>query len=134
MPVPYTNMEDIIYCHNEEMAKEIFDFLSSKGYKIGLSSSLIKTGTHGEQDVKRLDVFKKQKDSKEESLKLLSRLEGLKSMTVVELAQILEDGLLNSCALNENMSVLEFIETHFALNEPKKKSLELQKEISDRLE
>lgn len=59
MGVPFSNMEDIVYCHNEELAKEIFDFLREKGYPIGLSSSVINTGTHGEQFVKRLDVFKK---------------------------------------------------------------------------
>lgn len=59
MPVPYTNLEDIVYCHNEELANEIFDFLRGKGYPVGLSSTLIKTGTHGDQVVKRLDVYKK---------------------------------------------------------------------------
>lgn len=59
MPVPFSNMEDIIYCHNEEMAKEIFDYLIKKGYRIGLSGSQIETGTHGTQVVKRLDVYKK---------------------------------------------------------------------------
>ena len=62
MPVPYSNMEDIIYCHNEEIAKGIFDFLRSMGYPVGLSNSLINTGTHGEQVVKRLDVYKKEND------------------------------------------------------------------------
>jgi len=61
MPVPYSNMEDIIYCHNEEMAKEIFDYLRNKGFSVGMSSSQIVTGTHGEQFVKRLDVFKKKR-------------------------------------------------------------------------
>jgi hypothetical protein len=58
MPVPYSNMEDIIYCHNEEMAQELFDFLRQKGYPVGLSGSVINTFTHGEQPVKRLDVYK----------------------------------------------------------------------------
>lgn len=59
MSVPYPNMEDIVYCHNEEMTKEIFDFLREKGYSVGLSGSFISTGTHGERAVKRLDVYKK---------------------------------------------------------------------------
>lgn len=58
MPVPFSNMEDIIYCHNEGIAKEVFDFLKSKGYPVGLSGSIIQTGTHGEQAVKRIDVYK----------------------------------------------------------------------------
>lgn len=62
MPVPFSNMEDIIYCHNEELANEVFEFLRQKGYPVGLSVSMINTGTHGEQVVKRLDVYKK-KDS-----------------------------------------------------------------------
>jgi hypothetical protein len=63
MPVPFSNMEDIIYCHNEEIATEIFDFLRGKGYPVGLSSSLINTGTHGEQAVKRLDVYKMKRET-----------------------------------------------------------------------
>lgn len=59
MTVPFSNLEDIIYSHNEEMAREIFDFLVAKGYTTALSSSVIQTGTHGEQVVKRLDVHKK---------------------------------------------------------------------------
>lgn len=59
MAVPYSNMEDVVYCHNEEIAKEIFDFLRDKGYPVALSGSVISTGTHGEQVVKRLDVYKK---------------------------------------------------------------------------
>lgn len=59
MSVPYSNMEDIIYCHNENLSKEIFDFLRQRGYSVGLSNSVIVTGTHGEQHVKRLDVYKK---------------------------------------------------------------------------
>jgi len=60
MPVPYSNMKDIVYCHDEELANELFDFLRSKGYSVGLSGSVINTYTHGEQPVKRLDVYKKQ--------------------------------------------------------------------------
>ncbi|MEK3955953.1 MULTISPECIES: hypothetical protein [unclassified Psychrobacillus] len=67
MPVPFTNMEDIVYCHNEEIAKEIFEFLLSKGYPLGMSGSQIETGTHGMQVVKRIDVYKSKK--KENSLK-----------------------------------------------------------------
>lgn len=63
MGVPYSNVEDIVYCHNEKMAKEIFEFLMEKGYPIGLSSSQIETGTHGTQVVKRLDVYKKKNNS-----------------------------------------------------------------------
>jgi hypothetical protein len=59
MTVPFSNMEDIIYCHNKELAFEIFDFLRQKGYSVGLTSSQIETGTHGKQTVKRLDVYKK---------------------------------------------------------------------------
>lgn len=59
MAVPFSNMEDIVYCHNEEIAKEIFDFLIKRGYPVCLSSSTIVTRTHGEQYVKRLDVLKK---------------------------------------------------------------------------
>ena len=33
----------------------------------------------------------------------------LSNITVLQLAQLLEDGLLNACWLDENMSVLEFI-------------------------
>lgn len=61
MSVPFQNMEDIIYCHNEEIANEIQEFLRAKGYVVGKSSSVIITGTHGEQIVERLDVFKKKK-------------------------------------------------------------------------
>ena len=60
MGVPYTNMKDIVYCHDEEMAEEIFKFLVEKGYPVGMSSSIITTGTHGEQVVKKIDVFKKE--------------------------------------------------------------------------
>lgn len=59
MTVPFSNLEDILYSHNEEMAEEIFEFLVQKGYTVALSSSVIKTYTHGEQVVKRLDVHKK---------------------------------------------------------------------------
>lgn len=59
MTVPFSNMEDIVYCHNEEIAKEIFEFLLSKDYPVGMSSSQIETGTHGTQFVKRLDVYNK---------------------------------------------------------------------------
>lgn len=59
MGVLYSNMEDIIYCYNEEVAEQLFKFLISKGYPVGLSSSTITTGTHGLQSVKKLDVFKK---------------------------------------------------------------------------
>jgi len=59
MPVPFSNMKDIVYFHDDELAEEIFDYLLKKGYRVCLSDSLIKTGTHGDQEVKRLDVFKK---------------------------------------------------------------------------
>lgn len=62
MPVPYSNMEDIVYCHNEKIAQEIYDFLREKGYPVGMSGSVISTGTHGEQVVRKLDVFKKKND------------------------------------------------------------------------
>lgn len=52
-------MKDIVYCHDEDLAKEIVGFLVSKGYPVALSGSQINTGTHGEQYVKRLDVYKK---------------------------------------------------------------------------
>lgn len=57
MPVPFKNMKDIVYCHDEKMADEIYLFLLEKGYRVGMSSSCIETGTHGKQAVKRLDVF-----------------------------------------------------------------------------
>lgn len=59
MPVPFENMKDIVYCHDEKMADEIYLFLLEKGYQVGMSSSCINTGTHGEQNVKRIDVFAK---------------------------------------------------------------------------
>ena len=59
MTVPFSNMEDVVYCHNEVIAEEIFNFLMSKGYPVGMSGSQIETGTHGGQAVKRIDVFKK---------------------------------------------------------------------------
>ncbi|MBO0586479.1 hypothetical protein [Sporosarcina sp. E16_8] len=59
MEVQFSNMEYIIYCHNEAIAKEVFDFLMSRGYPVGMSGSQIETGTHGEQAVKRIDVYKK---------------------------------------------------------------------------
>lgn len=59
MTVPFSNMEDIVYCHNEVLAKDIFEFLISKGYRVAMSGSQIQTGTHGEQYVKRIDVYKK---------------------------------------------------------------------------
>jgi len=62
MSVPFSNMEDIVYCHNPELANEIFEFLRQKGYPVGLSSTVIQTGTHGEQVVKKLDVYKKGKE------------------------------------------------------------------------
>jgi len=58
LPVPFSNVQDIIYFHDEEMAKEIFQYLVEKGHSVSLSSSQIITGTHGEQSVKRLDVYK----------------------------------------------------------------------------
>lgn len=58
MPVPFTNMEDIIYCHDEAMADKISDFLRNEGYSVGVSGSQIETGTHGTQVVKRIDVYK----------------------------------------------------------------------------
>ena len=61
MPVPFPKLEDIIYCHNDEIADELLEFLQMKGYTVGKSISQIITGTHGEQVVKRLDVFKKRK-------------------------------------------------------------------------
>lgn len=64
MTVPYSNMEDIVYCHDEEMAKKIFDFLVKEGYPVGVSSSQIDTGTHGEQTVKRLDIYIKKEQQK----------------------------------------------------------------------
>lgn len=57
--LPFPNMEDIIYCHSEELAHELFDFFRGKGHPVGLSTSEIHTGTHGEQIVNRLDVYKK---------------------------------------------------------------------------
>ena len=64
MAVPFSNMEDIVYCHNPELANEIFEFLRQKGYPVGLSVSVIQTGTHGEQVVKKLDVYKKKEEVK----------------------------------------------------------------------
>lgn len=63
MPVPFSNMEDIIYCHSNELAHELFYFLREKGYSVGLSNSQINTGTHGKQAVKRIDVFKKKAET-----------------------------------------------------------------------
>lgn len=62
MPIPFSNMKDIVYCHNEEFAEELFNILREKGYAVGLSGSVINTGTHGEQAVKRLDIFNKKEE------------------------------------------------------------------------
>lgn len=59
MGVPFSNMIDIVYCHEEEFAKDLFKLLVDNGYTVCLSSSVIETGTHGQQCVKRLDVMSK---------------------------------------------------------------------------
>jgi len=40
-------------------------------------------------------------------------IEKLKNTTVLQFAQLLEDGLIHGAWLNENTSVLEFIKTFF---------------------
>jgi hypothetical protein len=41
-------------------------------------------------------------------------IEKMKNVTILEMAQQLEDGLINMYSLDENMSVLEFIKYYLA--------------------
>lgn len=54
----YSNMEDVVYCGNEEVANKIFKLFSDDGYTVGKSGQLIKTGTHGDVDAIRIDIYK----------------------------------------------------------------------------
>jgi dimeric dUTPase (all-alpha-NTP-PPase superfamily) len=54
----YRNILDIVYCHTEEQAKEIFDFYIAKGHKVGVSTVEIETGTRGKCVVKKIDIYK----------------------------------------------------------------------------
>lgn len=54
----YSNVLDIVYCHTEEQAKELFDFYIAKGHKVGMSTVQINTGTLGDCVVKKLDIYK----------------------------------------------------------------------------
>lgn len=54
----YSNVLDIVYCHTEEQAKEIFDLYTAKGHQVGVSTVEITTGTEGNCVVKKLDIYK----------------------------------------------------------------------------
>lgn len=54
----YDNVLDIVYCHTEEQAEELFSYYTKKGYKVGLSTVQINTGTLGDCVVKKLDIYK----------------------------------------------------------------------------
>jgi hypothetical protein len=43
-----------------------------------------------------------------------NEMELLKKITVLQLAEMLEDGLLNSCWINENISAYEFIKEYLS--------------------
>jgi hypothetical protein len=57
-PLPYSNVADIIYSQNPEIAEELFNYLREKGYSVGVSTVEIVTGTQGNIVVKKLDVYK----------------------------------------------------------------------------
>lgn len=48
---------DTIYCHNPDVADDLYDHYTKKGYQVAISSVQIKTGTHGDCVVKKLEVF-----------------------------------------------------------------------------
>ncbi|WP_253829765.1 hypothetical protein [Bacillus sp. FSL K6-0067] len=54
----YSNVLDIIYCHTKEQADELLDFYLNKGYKVGVSTVEIDTGTLGKCVVKKIDIYK----------------------------------------------------------------------------
>lgn len=54
----FSNMDDIIYLQNAEIADEVAEFLMKKGYPVGVSSSAIEINGVL-TNVKKLDVFKK---------------------------------------------------------------------------
>ncbi|EJS46370.1 hypothetical protein CN327_28830 [Bacillus cereus] len=54
----YSNVLDIIYCHTQEQADELYDFYVKKGYKVGVSTVEIDTGTLGKCVVKKIDIYK----------------------------------------------------------------------------
>lgn len=54
----FSNMEDIIYLQNAEIADDVAEFLMKKGYPVGVSSSAIEINGIL-TNVKKLDVFKK---------------------------------------------------------------------------
>lgn len=54
----YSNVLDIIYCHTEEQAETLYGFYVEKGYKVGVSTVEIVTGTLGKCVVKKLDIYK----------------------------------------------------------------------------
>jgi hypothetical protein len=54
----YSNVLDIVYCHTEEQANDLFKYYTEKGYKVGVSTVQINTGTLGDCVVKKLDIYK----------------------------------------------------------------------------
>ncbi|HDR7791303.1 TPA: hypothetical protein QCY15_005992 [Bacillus paranthracis] len=51
-------MLDIIYCHTQEQADELYDFYVKKGHTVGVSTVEIDTGTLGKCVVKKIDIYK----------------------------------------------------------------------------
>jgi hypothetical protein len=56
----YNNMVDIIFCNEEDTAKELMQFYIDKGYSVSKSNVLIKCGTRGFIPQWRLDIYKKE--------------------------------------------------------------------------
>ena len=58
----YQNCEDIVFCGNKEIAKELMDYFVKKGHKVLLSSKEILTGTHGSHEVSELFIYTKKEE------------------------------------------------------------------------
>lgn len=48
---------DTVFCKQELVATEIFNFYINKGYQVAVSTVEITTGTNGKQAVKKLDIL-----------------------------------------------------------------------------
>lgn len=53
-----SNLVDILYCHEKEIADELFDFYLKKGHGVAMSTVQINTGTHGDCLVKKIEIYK----------------------------------------------------------------------------